>query len=248
MPYQYATEEQDYSHLSSGRVIYNLPGAPAFPVRMASEIFQRASALLGLRRRLTLFDPVCGAAYQLCALGFLHGDSIETIIASDYSDEAAAAARRNLGLLSPAGLQRRMDEIQKMIELYGKESHRDALHSADTLAARLAEMQHPIRTRVFQADALDSAALQQGLEGVKPDLVISDVPYGKLSNWKTDALAAESDENNLQQMLAALLPVLSSDAIVAIAADKRQKISHEMYRRISRFQIGKRQVAFLRAN
>lgn len=41
MPYRFATERRDYSDYASGKVFYALPGCPAFPVRLASEIFQR---------------------------------------------------------------------------------------------------------------------------------------------------------------------------------------------------------------
>ena len=44
MQYLYATERPDYSDLASGRVFYSLPGHPAFPIRLASEIFQRCLA------------------------------------------------------------------------------------------------------------------------------------------------------------------------------------------------------------
>ena len=82
MPYLFATQDLDYSDYSSGRVLYSQPGAPAFPVRLASEIFQRARHILGAdrpgaERRLALFDPVCGGAYHLTTLGFLHGEWIE---------------------------------------------------------------------------------------------------------------------------------------------------------------------------
>ena len=31
MPYQFATQDKDYSDFSSGRVLYHQPGTPAFP-------------------------------------------------------------------------------------------------------------------------------------------------------------------------------------------------------------------------
>ena len=39
MKYKYTVKE-DHSDLSSGRVLYSLPGASAFPIRLMSEIFQ----------------------------------------------------------------------------------------------------------------------------------------------------------------------------------------------------------------
>jgi hypothetical protein len=46
-------------------------------------------------------------------------------------------------------------------------------------------------------------------------------------------------------LLAALQSVLTDGSIVAIAADKSQKVAHKDYRRVERFQVGKRQVALL---
>src|SRR5678816_1175376 len=107
MQYQYAKERVDYSDLTSGRVFYSLPGHPAFPVRLASEIFQRCmayrAAIYDAAGRCTLYDPCCGAAYHLSVLGFLHGEQIGEIIASDIDETALAAARRNLGLLHRDG-------------------------------------------------------------------------------------------------------------------------------------------------
>src|SRR5438128_795255 len=40
MPFKFAVERENYADYASGKVFYNLPGHPAFPVRLASEIFQ----------------------------------------------------------------------------------------------------------------------------------------------------------------------------------------------------------------
>ena len=112
MQYKYATEPQDYSDLASGRVFYSLPGHPAFPVRLASEIFQRCIAsretIYKDSSPCTLYDPCCGAAYHLSVLGYLHGKHIQEIIASDINEKAVALAGRNLGLLSVAGMDKRI--------------------------------------------------------------------------------------------------------------------------------------------
>jgi hypothetical protein len=248
MPYKFATEDQDFSDFAGGRVLYSLPGLPAFPVRLASEIFQRMLARLPGRpeKRLTLYDPTCGGAYHLAALGLLHGKAIGTIIASDIDPRALELAQRNLGLLSTDGLKRREQEIWRMLDQYGKESHAGALSSAAALKARL-EGVSPIRAHVFHADALDRSAIQNGLAGEAIHLVISDVPYGHLSAWHQGEEATPGANGPIWRMLDALLPALTDDALVAIAADKSQKIAHEGYRRVERFQIGKRQVSLLSA-
>jgi hypothetical protein len=245
MPYLFATQNLDYSDYSSGRVIYNLPGAPAFPIRLASEILQRARQLLGTKRPLALYDPTCGGAYHLTALGFLHGEWIESISASDIDPEALALARRNLGLLSPRGLEQRVNEIEKMLEQFGKPSHADALRSAATLSSRLKQAGREIPSHTFLANALDRNAVRQGLVLDAVDLVISDIPYGNLSNWQSAETGSQTVQPALWQMLDALLPILGEQAIVAIAADKRQKVAHTGYRRAGHFGIGKREVTFL---
>ncbi len=253
MPYQYAIRDEDYTDFSGGRVLYSLPGLPAFPVRLASEIYFRARALLRLphEKRLTIYDPTCGGAYHLAALGLLHGEGIGAILASDVDQRALELARRNLSLLSPEGLLRREQEIRGMLEQFGKLSHAWALQSAAALrerALRASEGEQglsPIRTRVCQANALDPTAVQNALAGESIQLVISDIPYGQLSAWRLPASNAPDNHAPAWRMLDALLPALPGDSIVAVAADKSQKIAHEGYRRLDRFQIGKRRISLL---
>ena len=241
MPYQFATQDQYYSDYASGRVLYNQPGAPAFPIRLVSEIFQRAQAQIQSRRRLTIYDPTCGGAYHLTALGFLHGDVIEAILASDIEPRAVSLAQRNLGLLSPAGLNQREQEINALLAQYGKASHVEALKSIAVLRRQIT--QPPVRTRTFQANALDATSFLPALASETIDLVLCDIPYGQLSQWHSPEEV--SNHPPLWQMLEALKQVIPPSAILAIAADKRQKIMHESYRRTAHFQVGKRQVTLL---
>jgi len=242
MPYLFATQDQPYTDFASGRVIYNLPGAPAFPVRLASEMFQRAQALLPGVPRLAVYDPTCGGAYHLTALGLLHGAHIGAILASDVDGAALETARRNLNLLTPAGLDRREAELRALLEQYGKDSHREALRSVALFRQHL-EQAAPIATRTFPANALDAGQIATGLAGQPVDLVLADVPYGHLSAWSA---AAGGSESPLWYMLDALLAVLPDHAVVAVATDKSQKAAHAGYRRLDHFQVGKRRVALLR--
>lgn len=247
MPYLFATQDQPYTDFASGRVIYNAPGMPAFPVRLASEMFQRARALLPGAGRLVVYDPTCGGAYHLAALGLLHGAHIGAILASDVDEAALKTARRNLGLLIPAGLDRREAEIRALLEQYGKDSHREALRSVAVFRQYL-EQAAPIATRAFAANALDAGEISAGLAGQRVDLVLADVPYGHLSQWRTPVNPPEdaARQTPLWHMLDALLAVLPSGALVAVALDKSQKAAHGGYRRVEHFQVGKRRVALLR--
>jgi hypothetical protein len=245
MPYLYATEDQDFTDYASGRVIYNLPGAPAFPVRLTSEIFQRAARHCADQARLVIYDPTCGGAYHLTALGLLHGERIARILASDIDSRALELAQRNLGLLVPAGLAERERELRRMLAEYGKESHAAALASLQHLRTQLGEQ--TIAARVFQANALDPAALTGALRDETIHLVICDIPYGQLSGWQTPADTAQSAAiSPVLAFLEALRAVLPPGVIVAIAADKEQKLAHPAYRRLERFQIGKRQISILK--
>ena len=249
MQYKYAAE-QDYSDFSSGRVFYSLPGHPAFPVRLASEIFQRCLAhrerIYGVSPPLTPYDPCCGAGYHLSVLAYLHGEHIRKVIASDIDAKAVAVARRNLGLLHLEGLDQRTNEIKEMFEKYGKDSHQDALRSASILKKRLSALtaDHSLETRVFQANATNSREISSHIKPGSVDLVFTDVPYGEHSQWR------DVDDNGsltaLNAMLEALLGILSSSAIVAIVSDKQQKVSHPSYERLEKFQVGKRRIMILR--
>lgn len=248
MQYKYETTDRDFSDFASGRVFYSLPGHPAFPVRLASEIFQRClahrEALYGVTTPCRLYDPCCGAAYHLSVLAYLHRKHIREIIASDIDEKAAELAKRNLGLISLEGLDQRISEIQTMIEQYNKDSHREALKSAYALEAKVSveEPQYPISTETFPSSAIDGRTM---LEHIKPnsvDIVFTDVPYGQHSEWqKTDG-----SSNPIASLLEALTPVLSDSGIVAIASDKGQKASHGAYQRLEQFQIGKRRVVILK--
>ena len=247
MPYQFAQERPDYSDLASGRVFHSLSGNPTFPIRLASEVLQRCLAIRtagGHGGPVTLYDPCCGAAYHLSVLAYLHGESLQAIVASDIDARAVEFAARNLALLSVEGLDRRIAELAQMVQLYGKESHAVALASAHQLRQRLVDLSalRPIQVHVFQADALDRQALHTQLQDLQIDIVFTDVPYGRHAQWRGQLAHARSP---MWAMLDALRDVLVPTSLVAIVSDKQQKAAHDGYRRVQRFQIGKRQIVIL---
>lgn len=244
MEYKFATERSNYSDLTSGRVFYSLPGHPAFPVRLASEIYQRCLAYFGKESTAyTIYDPCCGAAYHLSVVAYLHWDSISQIVCSDIDEKAVQLAERNLGLLTPAGMERRVREISAMVHLYGKESHKDALESIHRLQEQVTCLTaiRPMKTLVFRANVTDGKSLQEGLQDVKIDIVFTDIPYGQHSQWLDTQVP-----DPVAAMLAKLHDFVNPKGILAIASDKGCKINQEGYRRLEKFQIGKRQVVILR--
>ena len=249
MPYRFEKERKNYADYASGHVFYHAPGQPAFPVRLSSEIFQRCLAIRqeqGLTGPVTLYDPCCGGAYHLATLAYLHWHSIDTIIGSDIHPAILSIAARNLSLLTSQGIEQRAKEISTLFTQYQKPSHKAALESAGQFMYQLQTYRenHSLKTYLFVANALNSSEIFSELATQTIDVVMADVPYGQKSAWK-NAPSASPEHNSLWFMLDALLPALSEQAVVAIVTTKSESCSHERYRRIERFQIGKRRIFLL---
>jgi 23S rRNA (guanine2535-N1)-methyltransferase len=247
VPYRFAVDAGDYTDLASGRVFEGAPGHPAFPVRLASEIFQRCLAIRrarGENRPVSLYDPCCGGAYLLGTIGYLHLEEIERIAGSDVDEGILPLALRNLELLTLRGLDRRMAQLADLADRYGKDSHRAALSSARRMRVRVASDSRAgsLGVEVFPADALAPGVLLSSLAGRRIDVVVTDVPYGRGSAWGVPASAVGPPAHAL---LESLLPCLGPGAVVAVCADKAQDFRHEAYRRADVLGLGKRRVTIL---
>ena len=133
MVYKFS-ENANFEDLSCGRVICPKIGFSNYPVRLAGEIFMRCLAVMGNPgKKVSVYDPCCGGGYLLTVLGFLYGDKIESLYGSDISPSAVELAEKNLGLLTTEGLLRRKNQLETMYNTYGKDSHEQAMKSADNL-------------------------------------------------------------------------------------------------------------------
>ena len=238
MQYKYALS-QDWEDFASGRVLHNFPGSPAFPARLASEIYQRCTAILkasGLEGPWRVWDPCCGGAHLLTVLGFLHGNTIDSIYAGDISEQAVEFASKNLGLLSTAGLASRQKQLQDDLRAFGKPSHQQAAISAERLAVRTKESS-AWRIHVACRDAADwtNDHFSSGL----PEVLVTDLPYGNLVQWSGSSSKTIRVPQSWERNLVA-------GGIMAVVSAKKQPVEFppELTRR-TRFTIGHRQVMIL---
>jgi tRNA G10 N-methylase Trm11 len=226
------TEKTNYEDYAAGRVLYTQSGMTSFPVRLASEIFQRCAAVLN-KRRLTVYDPCAGSGYLLTVLGFLHSERIGALWAADIHTNAAVIAQRNLSLLTESGLEQRRAEIETMLLEYGKTSHAEALTSVDVLRGQLP--QQAIQSQVWSADAMQPPLLSNCV-----DVLLTDVPYGDVVSW-----GGTATDNPIYDLLEAHYQMLARPSVVAIISDKGQKAAHPQYQRLLQDTLGKRRITLL---
>ena len=256
MTYRFARERTDDSAYASGHVLHSAPGRTGFPVRLATELFQRCAAHLGergVRPPFTLYDPCCGAGQLLTTFGLLHRDAVGEIIGSDVDETAVALARRNLALLSPAGLTARIAELDAQHRQFGKPGHAAAAGDARRLLAGSVATGDDLPISAFAADITQPSALSGRIAEGHIDLVIVDVPYGNWSTWSNDPADPNGDapaelngdapvEPPITRMLETLRPVLASGAVVAVVSGKDQRATHPAFRRVERWQLGRRRI------
>ncbi len=247
MKYRHLTNKPNYADFASGKVLLGLPGHVATPLRLMDELFQSGLEILragGLNEPVTLYDPCCGTACHLAALAFLHGPSIASLLASDVNADVLAIARRNLDLLTPAGLEARMAALRQAYTAYGKSSHREALEAAGRLKAHLERSAgREIKTQVFEADIFGVDPQAKMASPGEVALVLSDLPYGQGSRWQAPWLemgVAMPDSRLATRWLSALEPSLRSDAVICLLAPKTIKLSHHRFRVARHFQAGHR--------
>ncbi|ASW44232.1 hypothetical protein [Clostridium isatidis] len=236
MQYKFEISKKDFSDFSSGRVLYNGLNTTAFPVRLTSEIIQRAFHILkakGANGPYKIYDPCCGGGFILTTIGFLYNNLISEIIATDYDIKVLEIAKKNLSLLSKEGLNKRSKEIQGYIEAFGKDSHLQALESIANLESLIKK--EDIKIKCMQRDITDMKAFP--IE--KVNIIITDIPYGNIVDWNTNS------ENPIQKLFENSYKALDKNhSLMVVIADKKTKLEHKLFKRIEYFKLGKRQIAF----
>lgn len=231
-------ENKNFEDFASGRVIYHKSGYTNFPVRLAGEIFMTCLDTIGKKDgKAVVYDPCCGGAYLLTALGFMLGNKIDSIYASDVSTDAVELAKENLNLLTVQGLSNRKSQLIEMYNEFRKESHREAIISADNLLKQIYLQNQSIDCSVFSADITKHNSLSE--KDFKADIVITDIPYGNLVSWSDNSPLA------IDKLLDTVACVLNENSVVAISSDKAQKITNSRYKIIRKILVGKRKIELL---
>lgn len=225
MEYKFC-ENDNFEDYSSGRVLYGKRGIPNFPVRLINEIFRRCIYYCENKRDLTIYDPCCGGGYSLTVLGLCNNEVIADILGSDIDKQMIEYAKKNTDLLSKAGLQKRIDEIEEMLQLYNKASHSEALESAKRIKDVI---KHDINIDIFEADCTTPQNTDK-----KIDIIITDVPYGNLVDWKGE------QESGISIMMKQLSKIANPSTILAISMDKHEKVNNDEWKRFEKNIIGKR--------
>jgi tRNA G10 N-methylase Trm11 len=140
-------------------------------------------------------------------------------------------ASKNLSLLNPNGISKRIVELEDLFNLYHKDSHREAIESANKLKKLLVQ---DIKISIFQADATKNICLPEQI-----DIIITDIPYGNLVNW-------HGDNDALNKMLNEIINLSNPETIIAISMDKKQEIKSDRLIRLEKNNIGKRKFGIYR--
>lgn len=234
-------EKENYEDYSSGRVLYGAPMATNFPVSLTLEIYKRCSEYLiknGNSGPYVIYDPFCGVAYSLTVLGFFNRKNIKQLVASDVDKTTLEFAHKNLSLLTKKGIDNRIKELNRFIKEYNKDSHRDALLSANKL--KEISNKPSIQIKEFQHNILSDNPLPKSVN--KVDIVITDLPYGKLTNWE----GINDEIDPAQEFLNKIKDRLRKNAVVAIVFNKQQKVLHDGFNKVKGFKVGKRKIIILR--
>jgi hypothetical protein len=224
MEYKY-TPNENYEDFAAGRVIYHMGGEPTFPVRLSLEIYEHCLHYSAKKTDITLYDCCCGGAYMLTILGLLKNITISKIYGSDINAKSMKLATDNLSLLTNMGIHKRREELEALYKSYGKASHLEALHSVERFEQLLS---NELQTSVFYRNAFEASGIP-----FIPDIIITDVPYGNMVEW-------DEGSGGINEMMDALSNLCSSNTIICICMDKKQKISTVNYQRLERQLIGKR--------
>jgi hypothetical protein len=105
---------------------------------------------------------------------------------------------------------------------------------------------HQIEKDIFIADALNDNDIAAHFVQDKADIVLTDVPYGQHSEWHIAENDNMNNNDHLHRLLETVSRIIKPDGIVGIISDKKQKATHNSFKRIEKFNAEKRRVEILK--
>lgn len=245
MAYRIVTHREDYRDLAGGFVFRSAPGFPAFPVRLAQELFLRSASHLPDETPIGLWDPCCGSGYLASTVGLLNRERLRHVLCSDIDPRAVTLARKNLGMLTEAGLAARQRELSEHAVTFDKANYTAAARATERLGTLLREAGGDLRFDTGIADVFDFRRASLVLPSPPPDLVLTDVPYGRQTVWHGAGATAAQPLTDLARSLCQVLP---DHAIIAVCAEARKLSLGEGVSDLERFRVGKRAATIVRVD
>ena len=169
---------------------------------------------------------MCGSGYLLTTLGIQNFNKLNTIYGSDSNSNSLAIAHKNLRLLTIEGIEERRIELQNNLNEYNRPSYSKSLQYINAFEKIVWK---DLNFQLFQRDIFkDDFELELVL-----DLVIMDLPYGKLVNYGGD-YAPHKFEKLISNFV-------EGDVVLAIIKNKTQQLQFtSIIHRREKIVVGKR--------
>ena len=234
MQYRFSLD-RDFSDYACGGALKGRAGMPNFPARLALELYGRGASHLQPEAGIALCDPLCGSGCLLTVVALLAPRCPAFVLGADLNQEALTLAEENLALLTQEGRARRARELEARLASFGRDSYRRALESLDRIAAQAAGRE--VRTRVARHDVFSPNPPDFP---VRPNLILTDVPYGGLVAWQGEREGKEAS------LLGCLARMAAPGAVFVVCMDKRQRLCADGFIRLEKEQVGKRRFEIYR--
>jgi hypothetical protein len=183
----------------------------------------------------------------LATIAYRHWANLRRVTGSDFDEEVLLIAERNLSLLTRGGLNAKIEFLRAAQDRERRPSRDAALRNVQLCLDRLETLEemHSVEYSLFHADAGSPLEVAAGMMDSKADIVMTDIPYSGLSNWKGSLGKLQSRPAALNSLMESIRPILAPNAIVAIISPKADDVSHPAFCRHRKLKLGKRSVTFL---
>lgn len=160
-------------------------------------------------------------------------------------------AEANLRLLTATGMARRQDVLTDDARIYDKPAHHASARAARRLAAQLEDDGGDLPAGLHHLDARDGDGLRHLVARWTPDVVLADLPHGRMTRWaghdELDEAADQDADQQQRQVVATLARVLPpTSVVVVVTRARRVRLPAGSIAR-DRVRVGHRAAAIFRA-